>query len=73
MIQELRRNIATIEENTIPILQLRLDKNIMPGEDNWQNRAIMDIEMNRQQLTYTEIISEEEFNQQNDGTAIWQL
>jgi ABC-2 type transport system permease protein len=64
MIQELRRNITSIEENTIPILQLRLDKNIIPGEDNWQNRAIMDIEMNRQQLAYTEIISEEEFNQQ---------
>lgn len=64
MIQELRRNIANIEENIIPILQLRLDKNIIPGEDSWQNRAITDIEMNRQQLAYTEIISEEDFNQQ---------
>lgn len=64
MIEELKRNIASIEENTIPILELRLEKNIIPGEDNWQNRALTDIEINRQQLAYTEIISEEDFNQQ---------
>jgi ABC-2 type transport system permease protein len=64
MIMELRRNIKMIEENTIPILQLRLEKNIIPGEDTWQNSALSNIEMYRQQLTYTEIISEEEFQQQ---------
>lgn len=64
MIEELKRNIAIIEENTIPILELRREKNIIPGEDTWQNRAINDIEMYRQQLAYTEILSEEEFRQQ---------
>jgi len=64
IIEELKRNIKSIEEGTIPILELRREKNIIPGEDTWQNRAINDIEMYRQQLTYTEIISEEEFNQQ---------
>ena len=59
MIEELKRNIAIIEENTIPILELRREKNIIPGEDTWQNRAINDIEMYRQQLAYTEILSEE--------------
>jgi uncharacterized Ntn-hydrolase superfamily protein len=43
MIEELKRNIASIEENTIPILELRLEKNIIPGEDNWQNRALTDM------------------------------
>ena len=53
-----------IETITIPTLQLRLERNIIPGEDTWENRALSDIEMNRNQLLYTEIISEEEFNKE---------
>ena len=63
-IMYLKRNIRQIEENTIPLLLLRKEKNIIPGQDTWQNRALNDIEMYRNQLTYTEIISEEQFNQQ---------
>ena len=64
IILDLKRNIAMIEENTIPILQLRLEKNIIPGTEVWQNSALMDIESNRSQLQYTEILSEEKFNQE---------
>ncbi|MGI6538574.1 MAG: ABC transporter permease subunit [Caldicoprobacterales bacterium] len=64
MIMELKRQITNIEENTIPILQLRLERNIIPGENTWQNRAISDIENNRQFLSYNQIVTEEEFRQQ---------
>ena len=64
VIEDLKRNIEIIETNTIPILQLRLERNIIPGEDTWENRALNEIEMNRNQLLYTEIISEEEFNKE---------
>lgn len=63
MIQDLKRQI-TYSENNISLLQLRLDKNIIPGEDVWQNFAISDIENFRNQLSYTEILSEEKFNQE---------
>jgi ABC-2 type transport system permease protein len=65
IILDLKRNIAMIEENTIPILQLRLEKNIIPGEDVWQNYALSDMESLRNQLAYTEILSEEKFNQES--------
>lgn len=63
MIQDLKRQI-TYSENNISLLQLRLDKNIIPGADVWQNFAISDIENFRNQLSYTEILSEEKFNQE---------
>lgn len=64
IIEELERSIEIIETVTIPTLQLRLERNIIPGEDTWENRALSDIETNRNQLLYTEIISEEEFNKE---------
>lgn len=62
IIEDLRKQITTIEESTIPILEYRLEKNIVPGEDNWQNSAISDLENNRNQLIYITIMSEEDFN-----------
>ena len=64
-----------IETITIPdFYSSRLERNIIPGEDTWENRALSDIEMNRNQLLYTEIISEEEFNKEKTLCfAIWQL
>lgn len=64
IIEDLKKSIAMIETSIIPTLQLRLERNIIPGEDIWENRALSDIEMNRNQLLYTEIISEEEFNKE---------
>ncbi|NLB42564.1 MAG: hypothetical protein GX815_09970, partial [Clostridiales bacterium] len=63
MILDLRRQIA-FSENNISILQLRLEKNIIPGENVWQNQALGDIEGYRNQLSYTEILTEEKFNQE---------
>lgn len=63
MIEQLRREIALIQTNTIPMLEYRLEKNIVPGADIWQNNAIRDIENSRSQIAYTTAVSEEEFNQ----------
>ncbi|MDD2502788.1 MAG: ABC transporter permease [Clostridia bacterium] len=63
MILDLKRQI-TYSENNISLLQLRLEKNIIPGEDVWQNYALSDMENYRNQLSYTEILTEEKFNQE---------
>ena len=62
IIEDLRRQIARSEKNVIPMLQFRLNKNIVPGENIWQNIAISDIENSQDQLLYTTILSEEKFN-----------
>jgi ABC-2 type transport system permease protein len=65
MIEDMKRQIRMIQENTIPILQYRLEKHIVPGEDTWQNSAISDIENSRSQLYYNSSyikMSEEDFN-----------
>lgn len=63
MILELKRQIS-FSENNIALLQLRLEKNIIPGENVWQNYALGDMESYRNQLSYTEILTEEKFNQE---------
>jgi ABC-2 type transport system permease protein len=63
MIEQLRKQIEIIRTNTIPMLEYRLEKNIVPGADIWQNNAISDIENSRSQIAYTTIVSEEEFNE----------
>lgn len=60
-IENLRTQIRFIEENNIPILQLRLNLHIVPGEDTWQNTAVSDIENNRSQLLYNTIKEEADF------------
>ncbi len=64
MIVELRRQILLIEESSIPILELRRDRNIIPGEDTWQNSALSDIQNSRNQLAHTNILPEEKFFQE---------
>jgi len=61
IIENLKRQIDLIKTNTIPILELRLERNIIPGEDIWQNSALSDIENSRNQISWTEIVPEEEF------------
>jgi ABC-2 type transport system permease protein len=67
IIEDLRRQIKIIETNNIPILQYRLEKNIVPGLNIWQNTAISDIENSRSQLAYMTIMTEEEFNNNQSG------
>jgi ABC-2 type transport system permease protein len=62
-IEDMQRQIDLIETNTIPMLEYRLQKNIIPNTGSWQNQAISDIENNRSQLAYTEIVSEEEYSE----------
>ena len=62
-IEDMQRQIQLIKDNNIPILQYRLEKGIKPMADVWQNDALRDITNNREQLTYTTIMTEEEFNQ----------
>lgn len=66
VIEGLQKQIQVIETNNIPILKYRLEKNIRPGEDVWQNTALYDIENSRSQLVYLVIMTEEEFNE-NSG------
>jgi len=63
-IEDLQRQINLIETNNIPVLEYRLEKHIVPGEDIWQNRALSEIEQANQQLQYTTILSEEEYNKE---------
>lgn len=51
-----------IQESTIPLLQYRLEKNIIPNTDVWQNSAIADLQNAQGFLVNYSIISEEDFN-----------
>ncbi len=74
IIDQMRREISVIQTGTIPVLQYRLEKNIIPGTNVWQNTALLDIEMARQQLAYNlVIISEEEFNKNGGGGGFYPL
>ena len=61
-IEDMKKQIKLINESTIPLLQYRLDKHIVPGEDTWQNMAISSIENANNQLAYTTLLSEEDYN-----------
>ncbi|NLJ40566.1 MAG: ABC transporter permease subunit [Clostridiales bacterium] len=60
-IESMKKQINFIETSTIPTLEYRLEKNIIPGEDIWQNAALNDIEWRRNDLMYRDIMSEEDF------------
>ncbi len=64
-IEDCKKQIAIIENSTIPWLQYRLENNVIPYVDIWQNRAIDDITNNAYQLEYFDqyVMSEEQFNQ----------
>lgn len=62
IIEDLNKRVKFIESNNIPIWEYRLEKNIIPGEDIWQNTALREIENKRNELMYIEVVTEEEFN-----------
>lgn len=68
VIEDLRSQIRLIETSTIPVLEYRLAKNIIPGLDIWQNRALSDIENARSQLNYLKIQTEEEWRNGQGNT-----
>lgn len=70
-IKEIQKQITLIETNNIPLLQYRLEKNIKPGENVWQNNALSDVENSRNQLIYLVILTEEEFN--NNGGPFYPI
>ncbi len=53
----------TLKEVTIPMLEYRLENNIIPGDGSWQDSAIQSKESNMSQLKYTTILTEEKFNE----------
>lgn len=63
-IEDLKRQIEMIETSTIPTLEYRLAKNIIPGEEVWQNTALMNIEHSKMELLHNRILTEEEFNKE---------
>ena len=58
-----RKENQIIVNNNIPLLEYRLEKNIIPGIDSWQNRAINDMQNAQYSLEYMNVLSEDEFNQ----------
>jgi ABC-2 type transport system permease protein len=73
IIEEYKRQIKVIRESTIPMLQYRLEKNIRPGANVWQNNALNDIENSQSQLSSMTIMTEEEFNKNggSDGKPVY--
>ncbi len=67
-IEENKRQIRIIQNNTIPILEYRRLKNIIPNTESWQNNALSDVENNRNQLEYLTVMSEDDFNKNPDFT-----
>lgn len=61
-IEDLEKQIDMIKTSTIPILKYRLQENIIPGEDRWENQALNEVSSCRSQLAYTTIMTEEEFS-----------
>lgn len=55
-------NNKQIMESTIPLLQYRLEKNIIPNTDAWQNSAISDLQNAQGFLLSYTVLTEEEFN-----------
>ena len=69
-IANLRKEIDFIRENNISILEYRLAHNIVPyDKTQWQNSALDDITDSRRRLQYTNIMTEEQFNQ-DQWTAV---
>lgn len=63
-IEDLKRNNNYILNNTIWLLEYRLEKNIIPNDGSWQNTALGDIESARSGLIYSQPVTEKEFNEQ---------
>lgn len=61
IIEDMKKQITMIETTTIPTLQYRLQKHIVPGENIWQNNALADVENYKNQLLYQVIVSEDKF------------
>ena len=67
-IEQMKKEITVIETTTIPMLEYRLARNIVPGLPTWQNTAILDLEDSRNQLAYLlPMMTEEEFNKRQGG------
>lgn len=66
IIESLKNQIKAIQTVTIPILQYRLEKNIIPGDGSWQNIAIDDISNSKNELLYYVIVEEKEFINNQD-------
>jgi ABC-2 type transport system permease protein len=62
--EDLKKQINLIKTNNIPLLEYRLEKHIVPGEDIWQNIALSEIEQANNNLQYTTILSEEDYNKE---------
>lgn len=61
-IESLKQRNEIIEKNTIPLLQYRLEKNIKPNTDIWQNEAISDLQQAQNFLLTFKIMPESDFN-----------
>ncbi|WP_461205288.1 ABC transporter permease [Clostridium sp. DL1XJH146] len=66
-IKGIRTSIENINEIQLPIMQYRLEHDIIPGSNKWQDIALRNKEGAMQSLKYTEAVSQEEYNDDNNG------
>jgi ABC-type transport system involved in multi-copper enzyme maturation permease subunit len=71
-IEDLQKQIDFINNETIPMLQYRQEKNIIPGLNIWQNTAISDIENSESWLMYNKILTEDDFNKPDNQYLLQQ-
>ncbi len=62
-IEDCQKQIALIQDSTIPVLEYRREKNIIPYSGMWQDTALNEITNAQNQLQYFYIMTEEQFNQ----------
>ncbi len=60
-IEYLNSEIAVIRDYKIPTWEYRLEHNIIPSEERWENIALVEIENMMYSLAYNKPVSEEEF------------
>lgn len=61
----LKSSIETINEISLPISEYRLEHDIAPGSDKWQDKALQNKENASVSLKYTEVVSQEKFSNDN--------
>lgn len=66
-INDTQRRTDIINEVSIPMLEYRLQNNIIPRDGSWQDAAISSKESSMSQLMYTTIMTEEEYNEEENG------
>ncbi len=66
-IENYKSSIENIKEIRLPIMQYRLEHDVIPGSGEWQDIALRNKENSMHTLNHTKVLSQEEYNDDNDG------